>query len=76
MRIVCKACHKIISLAERRGITLAEARVAKKLIAFKKLKKAAKQSMLSELGLPSEGTVTDLDSAYECHLKREANEGR
>jgi hypothetical protein len=76
MRIVCKACHKLISLAERRGISIAEARVAKKLIEFKKLRKDAKQAILIDKGLPTDGTVNDLDTRYEYHLTSEANAGR
>ena len=36
IRVVCKECHRIISYAERRGISFDEARQAKQVIAFTK----------------------------------------
>ena len=36
IRVVCKTCHRIISYAERMGITFAEAKLEKEVIAFTK----------------------------------------
>ena len=37
IRVVCKDCHRIISYAERTGMTFEEAKLEKEVIAFTKL---------------------------------------
>ena len=51
IRIVCKTCHRIISYAERMGITFEEAKLEKRVIAFSKLKPTEQRTRLSALEL-------------------------
>lgn len=51
IRIVCKECHRIISYAERMGISFEEAKLEKKVIAFGLLKPAVQRKRLDALEL-------------------------
>lgn len=46
IRILCKTCHRIISYAERRGMSFDEAKLEKKVIAFTKLPIKQQKEML------------------------------
>jgi hypothetical protein len=50
IRVVCKECHRIISYAERTGMTFEEAKLEKEAIAFSKLS-VVKQCDILELAL-------------------------
>ena len=46
LRLVCKGCHSIISLAQKLGMTFDEAAMEKKVIAFKKLSATEQRNVL------------------------------
>lgn len=50
LRYICKPCHSIVTLSERRGLSFEEAKVEKAVIEFGKLKAAEQYSTLLELG--------------------------
>lgn len=49
LRYICKSCHGIVTLSERRGISFEEAAVEKRVISFGKLKAAQQSDALTEL---------------------------
>ena len=49
IRVVCKTCHRIISYAERQGMTFEEAKLEKEVIAFTKLTPKVQQGILTTL---------------------------
>ena len=46
LRLVCKGCHEIISLSQKKGITFAEAAIEKQVIAFSKLSAVEQRNVL------------------------------
>lgn len=65
IRIVCKECHRIISYAERTGMTFAEAKLEKEVIAFTKLKPSVQSRKLHTYGF-------DIATLTNAKLRREA----
>ena len=51
IRIVCKGCHKIISYAERMGISFEEAEIEKRVIAFGKENADMQKFLLDSAGV-------------------------
>jgi hypothetical protein len=47
IRIVCKPCHKIISYAERMGISFEESKLEKEVIAFTKMSVGRQKNLLA-----------------------------
>jgi len=50
LRYICKPCHAIVTLSERRGISFEEAKVEKQVIEFGKGKAAEQYATLAEMG--------------------------
>ena len=71
MGLTCVPCHKIKSLAERRGISFEEAKVEKQLIAFKKLKASDQISKMTQVGLSLEkaGNSTKRVAVWKKYLR-------
>lgn len=59
LKLVCKPCHNIVSLSQRRGISFEEAVVEKKVIEFGKLSAIKQKSYFSNLGY----SVEDISNA-------------
>ena len=54
MRIVCKTCHSLISLAERKGISIDEAKLEQLAIKFALLPTERQKQLLEEWGIELE----------------------
>jgi hypothetical protein len=46
MRFLCKKCHKLVTLAERKGCSLKEAEIHQKTIAFSKFSVSMQKNLL------------------------------
>lgn len=70
IRIVCKECHRIISYAERTGMTFEEAKLEKKVIAFTKLSMAKQHDILGKYLADYDGSNAKLRrAAYKQYLQ-------
>lgn len=76
IRVVCKPCHKIISHAQRKGISFEEAALDKRLIAFTKLSAKEQVTILRDLKLGPlfMSNAKQRKAAYKQHLEVENNE--
>jgi len=69
IRIVCKGCHRIISYAERMGITFEEAKLEKEVIAFTKWPISHQVSCLVEFSSGQYGNAKQRRAAYKKLLQ-------
>ena len=71
IRELCKPCHKIVTLAEKKGIAFEEAAVEKELIEFGKLKADVQKEKIIELGgdITDTKTKTTRSTFFKKHLK-------
>lgn len=71
IRLLCKECHSIVTLSQRQGITIEEARVRKEVITFSKLKVDKQKELLLKYTPPYNVTNQSKRNAfYENLLKR------
>ena len=71
MQLVCVECHKVKSHADRLGVSFAEAKVKKQIIAFSKLTDSQQKSILSERGCIPTLTKSGRKRQYEGLLNLE-----
>lgn len=72
IRLLCKGCHKKVTLSQRFGCSLEEALVRQKLADFKKLKVAAAKDVVRGLGLNVPFSKGDCLEVYEQYLRSES----
>ena len=71
LQIVCKECHAIKTLAERKGISFEEAALDKKVIAICKGSVSSVQAFLRERGITPAGNATQRKKQVVEALKQE-----
>lgn len=68
IRELCVDCHELETLAQRKGITLEEAKVERELISFKKLKADRQRATLKSLGIEPSSTKALREEQYKIYL--------
>lgn len=58
LEILCKPCHSIVTLSERQGLSLEDAKIEKKTIAFAKNSAAIQKEKLRRVGIEPAKTAT------------------
>lgn len=69
IRLLCKGCHKKVTLGQRFGCSIEEAELRQKLADFKKLKVAAAKDVVRGLGLNVPFSKGDCLEVYEQYLR-------
>ncbi len=73
IRIVCKECHRIISYAERMGMTCEEAKLEKVVIAFAKQSAGMQRCDLDKFNIKADGNAKARRAAYKKYLQEKSN---
>jgi len=73
IRVVCKDCHRIISYAERTGMTFEEAKLEKEVITFTKISAAEQNHLLYTYGITGMTNAKQRRAAWKKHLQEKSS---